>query len=179
MHIAVLVAHFSAFFRDMPCPLEAPPGVYEVPVIDMAGNKHTIRRLLDVLTLPNPSPITLWAHVEDLLELGRRYQFERLPRLVALQIVPCLRRDAWKVFVFASQHDIYLLAKTAAVKLHTDTTSPFDHKTTADKLQGHWLANVPSAYCIGLAQAIAKNTVGTGRNVQVNWEGVGASFEIS
>lgn len=81
--------------------------------IDIDGSAIPLTLLLGQVILPKPPMFDNWANVKAVLTLGKRYQFELLPRLLAHSIEPCLKVYPHEVFAFASQHNLETLAKAA------------------------------------------------------------------
>ena len=81
--------------------------------IEIDGDSDTLLGLLDQSTSVNPPMIRDWAMANAILELGARYQFEYLPRVVSQNLELCVQRSGPNVFAFASQHDFESLARSA------------------------------------------------------------------
>lgn len=143
-------------------------------MIDIEGDGRTFARLLR-FTITSPTmEYNKWTYIADILELGQRYQFDKLPRLIVPYINPCLDTSPWEVFVFASQHNFEWLARSAVSQLGK---SSYWSLKTIRKLDESQFVNVPYNYTVAFIRAMASALCESPLDT-VNWPSAATAFKI-
>lgn len=142
------------------------------PVIDIDGSGIDILNLLDQVCSPTPIMIPDWNTASAIIKLGKRYQFDHLPKILSLTLEPCLSSRPWDVFVFASQNDLRCLAKRAVALLANDAHW---RVATLAGLTHSELVDVPLNYVCALVRIMS---VYGSQWTSVDWKGAAEKFEI-
>lgn len=118
------------------------------PIIEIDSQSKELRWLLDQITKPSPPKIKHWSQAASILKLGKRYQFDTLPRILGHSIEAYTKSDPVCIFAFASQHDFELLAKAAMADF-----GDFWESVTSDELEGI-VIGVSAKYIPALVRAM-------------------------
>lgn len=176
------IADNSAFFRSMPMPSEAPPGGAAGDVIDIEGSSSVLAAILDVITASGPPDLTAvrWCGrrqrrvdiLPEVIELGKRYQFDALPRLLAPHLHSHICSDPTTQFVFASQNDLESHARACILAFGQD--SDWIDRNIAD-LPAADLEDAASSYVVALAKAMGANQKDDG---MIDWPAAASAFAV-
>lgn len=158
----------SAYFRSLSLPSDL--SRHHTPIVDIEGGG--LRWLLDQITLARPPTIETWDTADTIAHLGQRYQFGRLPWIMAQNMQPCVEESPVQVFIFASQNDLEPLAKAAITQLGND---PDWHGLRIREFRQSWLGGAKAEYVVALIVAMRSTE---GKHEAVDWKKVAEMFKI-
>jgi hypothetical protein len=136
--------------------------------VDCRPFKH----LLDLVTgvpLTGDNHVTLH-DIEELLEVGDQFGFERLPTIIMPIMHDYCIDEAWDVFVFAAKNDFLPLAIYA---IHRFVTDPKVREVGIDNIDHDMFDGIPGKYTVPL---IRNMTLFRTESVAADWEKVANHF---
>lgn len=96
----------------MPLPRESPSATSDDALIEIDTDQIILGNLLDILHASDGNYyFNDVVSARAVIELGERYQFHSLPRLMANSLYPLIAEEPGRQFNFASKHDLEAHAK--------------------------------------------------------------------
>jgi hypothetical protein len=143
-------------------------------VIDLPVDSSRFARLMKILDRERKGDVYKWEELEEVLELGKTYDFVALPELVSFSARKCITGPtAWRIFRFASQNDFLGLAKAAIALLSSQRPSD-DFKDLAPSV----FKDLPGDYSVALLQAMAKYPYRPNVSSDERWRQISMAFAI-
>jgi hypothetical protein len=135
-------------------------------VIDLPVDSSRFARLMKILDRERKGDVYKWEELEEVLELGKTYDFVTLPELVSFSARKCITGPtAWRIFRFASQNDFIGLAKAAIALLSSQRPS--------DEFK-----DLPGNYAVALLQAMSKYPYRPNVSSDERWRQISMAFAI-
>jgi hypothetical protein len=145
----------------------------KVVAVDASSDDFSL--LLSIINIETTAKYAKWSQLENVIELGSRYKFLRLPELIRYHVRQNITGGcAWEIFVFASNNDFADLAKLAITNL---ANSNFFRGKQAKDIKAATFRGVPGAYASAFVNALNDNPCQKGWNHDNRWACIAKDFD--
>jgi hypothetical protein len=164
----------STYFRNMPQFDTALNGDSPKEPIDININQEDLALILQLHEIDAPATLE-WSSVAAAMKAAERYGFLMLPAQVAAKAHKWAHQSPFEVFVFASQHDFFALAKLAVSFFYNNEKMSY---TPPCHFMPETFKDVSGTYVSALYRAIGPRFMSEYVQSDAHWTEIAGAFRL-